>query len=105
LKDAYIINQYDLENEAAQVATEKKVDKSILTKNVYSIQLKATKSPIDISKIFPGYEGVKEISNGDGFYKYVFGEYESIAKAREILSDVKKDFEDAFIREISIPIK
>jgi outer membrane protein OmpA-like peptidoglycan-associated protein/tetratricopeptide (TPR) repeat protein len=105
LKDAYLINQYDLDNVSAQVSTEKTVDKSILVKNVFTIQLKATKSPIDISKVFPAYEGVKEITDEDGFYKYIFGEYESIAGARTVLSDVKKDFEDAFIREISVPIQ
>jgi outer membrane protein OmpA-like peptidoglycan-associated protein len=105
LKDAYIINQYDLENESSEAATKMVVDKSVLTKKVYTIQMKATKSPIEISKVFPGYEGIKEITNGDGFYKYTYGEYESIAKAREVLSDVKKDFNDAFIREISVPIK
>lgn len=105
LKDAYIINQYDLDNVSVGVNTEKTVDNSILVKNVYTIQLKATKGPIDISKVFPGYEGVKEIADDNGFYKYLFGEYESIARAREVLSDVKKDFEDAFIREISAPVQ
>lgn len=105
LKDAYIINQYDLDNVSVEVNTEKTVDNSILVKNVYTIQLKATISPIDISKVFPGYEGVKEIADDNGFYKYLFGEYESIARAREVLSDVKKDFEDAFIREISVPVQ
>ncbi len=40
----------------------------------------------------------------DGFYKYFWGEYSSIAKAKEALAEVRKDFDDAFIREVNIPI-
>jgi hypothetical protein len=104
LKDAYIINQYDLDNASEKLHAVVSMENPVLTRKVYAIQLKATKSPIDISRIFPGYEGVKEIVNEDGFYKYVFGEYDSIAKAREVLADVKKDFEDAFIREINVQV-
>ena len=72
------------------------------SRKVFTIQLKATRNPIDIKDIFPGYEGIREIRNGDGFYKYVYGEYDSISTAREALINVKKDFSDAFIREIDI---
>jgi hypothetical protein len=47
---------------------------------------------------------VREIVAEDGFYKYFYGEYNSIAKAKEALIDVRKDFNDAFIREVNIPI-
>jgi hypothetical protein len=103
MKDAYIINQYDLDN-ASEKLNAVSTEKMVLTRRVYAIQLKATKSPIDISRVFPGYEGVKEIADEDGFYKYVFGEFDSIAKAREVLADVKKEFDDAFIREINVQV-
>ncbi len=104
MKDAYIINQYDLDNASEKLNAVVSTEKMVLTRRVFAIQLKATKSPIDISRVFPGYEGVKEIATEDGFYKYVFGEFDSIAKAREVLADVKKEFDDAFIREINVQV-
>ncbi len=75
-----------------------------LTRRVFTIQLKATKSPIDVNRIFPGYKGVQEIVADDGFYKYVYGEYNSVAKAREALAGIKENYEDAFIREMNVPL-
>jgi len=102
LKDAYIINQYELENAASGGDADFTMTGPAASRKVFTIQLKATRNPIDIKDIFPGYEGVREIRNGDGFYKYVYGEYESISTAREALINVKKDYSDAFIREVEI---
>jgi outer membrane protein OmpA-like peptidoglycan-associated protein len=104
LNDAYIINQYDLDNTPEQSDTKLLNENPLLTKKAFSIQLKATKSPIEVRKVFPGYEGVRETIAEDGFYKYLYGEYSSIAKAKEALIDVRKDFEDAFIREVNVLI-
>jgi hypothetical protein len=104
LNDAYIINQYDLENDTEMNVTESAVGKSSLTRKVFTIQLKATRAPLNIEKIFPGYKGVKEIVADDGFYKYTYGEYPSIADAKDALVEVKKDYADAFIREINVLI-
>jgi hypothetical protein len=105
LNDAYIINQYDLGSAPEQSKEEALMKNPVLTRKVFTIQLKATKSPIDISKVFQGYEGVREIIADDGFYKYVYGEYSSIANAKEKLIDVKKDFDDAFIKEVNVLVK
>ncbi len=89
LDKAYVINQYELDNLAGdgeQVITQPQA----LTRMVYSIQLKATRNPIDIDRIFPGYEGVREIVADDGFYKYVWGEFRSVADAKDALIEVKK---------------
>jgi outer membrane protein OmpA-like peptidoglycan-associated protein len=104
MKDSYIINQYDLDNAYEKLNRVESKENPVLTRKAFTIQLKATKSRIDISSVFPGYEGVKETVADDGFYKYLFGEYESIAKAREVLTDIKKDFDDAFIKEINVPV-
>jgi len=104
LENAYIINQYDLDNAPDQEGFKISMDKLVLTRKAFSIQLKATRSPIDSRKIFPGYEGVREVVADDGFYKYFWGEFSSIAKAKEALAEVRKDFDDAFIREVNIPI-
>jgi outer membrane protein OmpA-like peptidoglycan-associated protein len=97
---AYLLDQYELNNESKLNLTpeEKKARISKIDQRIYSIQLKATRNPLDISKIFSGIEGVKEIKSGDGFYKYYCGEYLSQSKAREALLTIKKSgFEDAFI--------
>jgi outer membrane protein OmpA-like peptidoglycan-associated protein len=101
LKDAYIVNQYDLGDESKLMSLPVSEGKPGTTQAIYTIQLKATRTPLNISKIFPGYEGVREIRSDDGFYKYVYGEYSSISKARAALVQIKEDFDDAFIREIS----
>jgi outer membrane protein OmpA-like peptidoglycan-associated protein len=100
LNDAYIVNQYDLEASPEQSLNEA-FKEPVMTQSVFTIQLKATKTPIDVSKVFPGYQGVKEVLAEDGLYKYMYGEYTSVAKAKEALENIKKDYEDAFIREIS----
>jgi hypothetical protein len=104
LKDSYIINQYDLENTPEQITVYKPEVQPESTRKIYTIQLKATKGPLDIIKSFPGYNGVKEIVADDGLYKYVYGEFPTIAKAKENLEIVKKDYEDAFIKEMDVMI-
>ena len=101
--DAYIINQYDLDENTGMIIRETSVDETLLTRKVYTIQLKATRNPINMEKTFPGYKEVREILADDGFYKYTYGEFSSIAKAKESLITVRKDFSDAFIREINVP--
>ncbi len=99
LKDAYIVNQYDLENQTPQVIGSGP-QAAVRAQKLFTIQLKATKNRVSISTVFPGYEGVREVLAKDGFYKYLYGEFPSISKARDILLSVKKDFADAFIREL-----
>ncbi|MDI9554055.1 MAG: OmpA family protein [Bacteroidota bacterium] len=100
LNDAFVINQYELNNLAGD-GEPVKIPTAAHSTLVYSIQLKATRSPIDINRIFPGYTGVREIIADDGFYKYVWGEFRSVADAKAALVDVKKDFDDAFIRQVN----
>jgi outer membrane protein OmpA-like peptidoglycan-associated protein len=105
LKDAYIINQFDLENYLPKLVKVKEpADQTLPARKIFTIQMKATKGRIDIQEVFPGYEGVVETYSEDGFYKYTYGEFTSISKALEVLVDVKKDYDDAFIREVDIPI-
>jgi hypothetical protein len=103
LKDAYIVNQNDLDNQSVSIAKPIPVVKNTYTRKVFTIQLRATKNPIDIEKMFRNYKGVREVVGGDGFYRYVYGEYPSIWKAKDALVTVKKDFGDAFIKEVAIP--
>jgi outer membrane protein OmpA-like peptidoglycan-associated protein/tetratricopeptide (TPR) repeat protein len=102
-EDAYIISQYDLEkNEGMTITQTNQSEVETMANKGFTIQLKATRSPINIEDIFPGYEGVREVVSDDGFYKYYYGEYNSVADAKEALLKVKKDNPDAFIREINL---
>jgi outer membrane protein OmpA-like peptidoglycan-associated protein len=101
LDNAYVINQYELDNLSGD-GEPVLIQPQAQTRMVYSIQLKATRNPIDIDRIFPGYDGVREIVADDGFYKYVWGEFTSVADAKDALPEVKKDFEDAFIRQVNV---
>jgi len=100
---AYILNQYELENEskAKPDADAKKALTDGIDPEVYTIQLKATRYPLDINIIFSGIEGVLEAKTNDGFYKYYCGEYATFSKAQETLASIKKlGYEDAFIRSL-----
>jgi hypothetical protein len=60
---------------------------------------------VNINRIFNGLEGVNEIKADDGLYKYYYGEYQALSKAREELLSIKKlGFDDAFIRDLTIMI-
>lgn len=102
-KDAYIINEYDLENKTPVIIEKQGIEYNAIGPKIITIQLRAARSPIDINRIFKGYQGVREVLADDGFYKYYYGEYSSYEKAKEVLKSVKKDFADAFIREIRTP--
>jgi outer membrane protein OmpA-like peptidoglycan-associated protein len=100
---AYLLNQYELDFESKSLLnpTEKKTALSRVNQSILTIQVKATKNPLNIAKIFNGLEDVNEIKAEDGFYKYYYGEFNSLAKAKEALAEVKKlGFEDAFIRNL-----
>jgi outer membrane protein OmpA-like peptidoglycan-associated protein len=103
LKDAYIINQNDLEDQSAAIAKPVPVVKNTYTRKVFTIQLMATKGRIDIDNRFRGYKGVREIVQGDGLYRYIYGEFISISKAKDALASARKDFSDAFIKEMAVP--
>jgi outer membrane protein OmpA-like peptidoglycan-associated protein len=100
--ESYIANQYDLNNalksngQLAPPITTAKGNK------VYTIQIKATKSPVDL-KLFREFKGVREMLGDDGFYRYVMGEYNNFTKAKQALIPVTEaGYKDAFIREINV---
>ena len=104
---AYILNQYDLENESDSILNPegKKAFLDKIDKDLYTIQLRATKYPLNINRFFIGIENVNEIKASDGLYKYYCGEYKSLSKAKEALLAIKKlGYEDAFIRNLYLLI-
>jgi outer membrane protein OmpA-like peptidoglycan-associated protein len=101
--NAYILNQYELDNESKDnlTADQKKAVLDKIDKGIFTIQLKAINHALDIDRIFSGIEGVNEIKTSDGLYKYYCGKYMSLSKAKEALLAIKKaGYEDAFIRNL-----
>ncbi len=100
-KEAYIINQYDLNHKSRILSKTASVVNIATGKRVYTIQLLAAKSPVEM-EYFSNIEGVREILGDDGFYKYVTGEFETLSQAKEaIVSIQQRGFNDAFIRELN----
>jgi hypothetical protein len=104
LNQAYIVNQYELEKESKSNNDDNtKLSVSETNIPVYTVQVKATKNPLNISSVFTGIEGIREIKADDGFYKYFYGEFKTLSKAKEALLFIKKSgYEDAFIRQIKV---
>lgn len=106
LKDAYIVNQYDLNNQTRAVLMPESEVPEPVTRRVYTIQLKATINQLDIPSVFKGIEGVQEIIGEDGLYKYVYGEFQTFGQAKAAIERfLSSDYPDAFIREINVRIK
>jgi outer membrane protein OmpA-like peptidoglycan-associated protein/tetratricopeptide (TPR) repeat protein len=100
---AYISNQYDLENESNSILNPggKSTFLKHLDQKKYTIQLGATRNPINAGKIFSGLHGVSEIKANDGYYKYYYGEYPTLSEAKDTLLIVHKaGYEDAYIRNL-----
>lgn len=72
----------------------------------YSIQLKATKSRVDMNITFKGLKDVRETEEIDGMYHYLYGNYTSAAEANTVLKRKEfSEFDDAFVREINVLIR
>jgi len=99
--EAYIINQYDLNDKSRALTKSEPVVTLATGKRVYTIQLMAAKSPVSM-ELFREIEGVREILGDDGFYKYVTGEFESLSQAQEAIVSIQETgFSDAFVRELN----
>lgn len=99
-EDAYILNQYELEKDSETPVVKEAILRNVNPKS-YTIQLGATRNPININNFFSGLTGVSEIKTIDGLYKYYFGQYPSLSDAKAALTIVHKSgYEDAFIRNL-----
>jgi len=102
--EAYIANNYDLNSEISVTSrllpvTTNKRDK------IYTIQLSAARSPVNL-RIFREIPDIKEIYCEDGFFRYLTGEFDNLANARdERKRMIEAGFKDAFIRELSTVFK
>ncbi len=100
---AYLLNQYELENESKTIINpkQKKTALTRIDQKALTIQLRASKNSLNFKIIFSGLEGVNEIRGTDGLYKYYYGEFHTLLEAKKALASIKKlGFEDAFIRNL-----
>jgi hypothetical protein len=68
---------------------------------VYTIQLKASKSQLNMN-LFKGVDGISEVYSDDGYYRYVCGKFSSFTKAKiELVHLQESGFKNAFIREFN----
>ena len=103
-KDAYIVNQYEINNASKSLITAERESRQITGKIVYTIQLKASRQPLNMNQ-FKGIDGVREIASDDGYYRYVYGEYNTLTKAKAALVPFHESgFKNAFILELNLPI-
>jgi len=98
-KEGYIIDQYELQEPARQLMNQPEAGRRNGVGKIYIIQLSASKVPLNISQ-FKVHEKVKEIKGNDGYYRYIFGEFEGFLKAKTALEEAQKSgYKDAFIKE------
>jgi outer membrane protein OmpA-like peptidoglycan-associated protein len=103
-RDAYIVNQYDFNrSETEKQDISKEANQPGETRK-YTIQLAASRQPMKMS-YFKEVEGVREIHSSDNYYRYVTGDYPTVAGAKpDVIMLREAGFKDAFIRNInSIP--
>jgi outer membrane protein OmpA-like peptidoglycan-associated protein len=104
-KDGYIANQYELMQPPRQLMDKPDAGMRTAKIKVYTIQLKASKAPLNV-KTFSVGQQVKEIKGNDGYYRYIFGEYEGFSRAVRALEKTHKSgYKDAFIKEYGLLIQ
>ncbi len=104
-KDGYIVNQYEMQEPPGKLMNLSNGGRRSGVTKIYIIQLKASKTPLNINQ-FRIPEKVKEIKGNDGYYRYVFGEFEGFSKAKTALENIQKSgYKDAFIKEYNLLIK
>ena len=100
-KDAYIVNQFEINNASESLLNPDNEGRKLTDKNIYTIQLKAAKARIQMSN-FKGIDGVVETVSGDGYYRYSCGKYNTYEKAKAAMDSYRKSgYKDAFIQEMN----
>jgi outer membrane protein OmpA-like peptidoglycan-associated protein/tetratricopeptide (TPR) repeat protein len=93
--DAGMLEKEDLEQLIAQLSEE-----GIMVEASFTIQIMALKKPVKVS-FFRPLEGVMEYAGRDGLHRYVYGEYDGIDNALDILPTLKDmGYHDAFIMSV-----
>lgn len=93
--DAGMLEKRDLEQLIAQLSEE-----GIMVEASFTIQIMALKKPVKVS-FFRPLEGVQMYAGRDGLHRYVYGEYDGIDQALDMLPTLKDmGYHDAFIMSV-----
>ncbi len=93
--DAGMMEKRDLEQLIAQLSEE-----GIIAEASFTIQIMALKKPVKVN-FFRPLEGVLMYAGRDGLHRYVYGEYDGIDLALDMLPTLKDmGYHDAFIMSI-----
>jgi outer membrane protein OmpA-like peptidoglycan-associated protein len=104
-RDGYIVNQNEIQEPPRQLINQSETGRRSGEIKIYTIQLRASKTPLNINSFKVG-EKIREILGNDGYYRYVTGEFEGFSKAKTALENLQKSgYKDAFIKEYSLLIK
>jgi len=99
-KDAYILSQFEIANGSNPPDSTFVKEVYINEEVIYTIQLSASKKHENMNQ-FNKIEEIREIVSGDGYFRYVSGEFKSLSKAKSALITLQQaGFKNAFIREI-----
>jgi outer membrane protein OmpA-like peptidoglycan-associated protein len=98
--NSYIVTQSEINTGAKNLISPDNTSGRSGREIIYTIQLKAARQKINLNS-FKDLDGVREIASPDGYYRYVYGEFRSLDKAREaVVSANKSGYKDAFIRDL-----
>ncbi len=93
--DAGMLEKRDLEQLIAQLSEE-----DIMVEASFTIQIMALKNPVEVDYFTP-LEGVIRYAGHDGLHRYVYGEYDGIDVAMNMLPTLKEmGYYDAFIMSV-----
>ena len=93
--DAGMLEKRDLEQLIAQLSAE-----GIMVEASFTIQIMALKKPVKVKYFLP-LEDVKQYAGRDGLHRYVYGEFDGIDVALEMLPKLKDmGYHDAFIMSV-----
>jgi outer membrane protein OmpA-like peptidoglycan-associated protein len=93
--DAGMMEKRDLEQLIAQLSAE-----GIMVEASFTIQIMALKKPVEVDFFLP-LEGVIKYTGRDGLHRYVYGEYDGIDLALDMLPTLKDmGYHDAFIMSV-----
>jgi outer membrane protein OmpA-like peptidoglycan-associated protein len=103
--NCYVVNQYEIQTPHRQLIHESSSGKRIGITKIYTIQLRASKVPLNMDS-FKLEEKVREIKGKDGYYRYIYGEFEGFSNAKAALIKVHNTgYGTAFIKEYVLLIK
>jgi len=97
---AEILSNYELKNILHQNKSNSKIVNFENNTTLYGIQLRALQKPTDLESFKP--YTVKEIKCFDGYYRYIYGEYEDFHKATQKLNEIiEQGYPNAFVVNIN----